>query len=356
MDWRDLGRVQGEQGPQGEQGETGPQGPQGIQGETGATGPQGPAGPQGATGPQGPQGATGDEGFSPTISILDITGGHRLTIVTADSVQFVDIMDGVDGATGPQGPAGPQGEQGPQGETGATGATGATGEQGPAGEGVPTGGDPGQVLRKYGSSDYATYWADVNEVPSTGNIGQFLKRYGTDPDQVMFDTIHQIPSGGGVGQVLTKASGDDYDAIWDSPSTLKRALVEIDIGSTLPTAGQTKTLSSYTGLDYTVTPNFTYDYAVDGEDVLIDIKLVFKNSSNQDRIMYGSCVGRLYLTTSGNNHYAYINYSVLLGAAGSVESITADNTSLVTLVNMFGIKSDGTIVHDTVVSKLYRLY
>ena len=49
------------------------------------------------------------------------------------------------------------GEQGPQGETGATGATGQTG---PAGQGVPSGGTTGQVLKKASNSNYDTVWAD----------------------------------------------------------------------------------------------------------------------------------------------------------------------------------------------------
>lgn len=108
----------GPQGPKGDTGPTGPQGPQGIQGpkgDTGATGPQGPQGeqgprgekgetgeqgPQGETGPTGqtgPAGADGEDGFSPTITVTDITGGHRVTITDADGQHSFDVMDGEDG-------------------------------------------------------------------------------------------------------------------------------------------------------------------------------------------------------------------------------------------------------------------
>lgn len=40
------------------------------------------------------------------------------------------------------------------------GQVGPTGAQGPAGQGVPTGGLDGQVLKKVGSSDYETEWVD----------------------------------------------------------------------------------------------------------------------------------------------------------------------------------------------------
>ena len=83
---------------------------------------KGATGETGATGPQGPQGEKGDTGET--------------------------------GAQGPQGIQGIQGEQGP------AGATGATGPQGPAGQGVPSGGTTGQVLKKASGTDYDTEWAD----------------------------------------------------------------------------------------------------------------------------------------------------------------------------------------------------
>lgn len=92
--------IQGEQGIPGPQGETGatgatgatgPQGPQGIQGIQGEQGPAGPAGATGATGATGPAGA---DGVSPTISVADITGGHRVTITDADGTKTFDVMDG----------------------------------------------------------------------------------------------------------------------------------------------------------------------------------------------------------------------------------------------------------------------
>lgn len=74
-------------------------------------GPQGPKGDTGDTGPQGPTGATG--------------------------------------ATGPQGPAGKDGPQGPEGPAG------------PAGQGIPSGGEDGQLLAKDGTVEYAAKWLDA---------------------------------------------------------------------------------------------------------------------------------------------------------------------------------------------------
>ena len=87
----------GPQGPKGDTGDTGPQGPKGDAGDTGATGPQGPkgdTGETGATGPQGPKGADGTDGVSPTVTVTDINGGHRVTITDATGAKTFDVMDG----------------------------------------------------------------------------------------------------------------------------------------------------------------------------------------------------------------------------------------------------------------------
>lgn len=81
---------------QGQKGDTGPAGPKGDTGATGATGPQGPQGPKGDTGATGPTGATGEDGYSPAVTVTNITGGHRVNITdkTHPSGQNFDVMDG----------------------------------------------------------------------------------------------------------------------------------------------------------------------------------------------------------------------------------------------------------------------
>ena len=89
--------LNGTDGAKGDTGATGPQGPKGDTGETGATGPQGPKGDigeTGATGPQGPKGADGTDGVSPTVTVTDINGGHRVTITDATGTKTFDVMDG----------------------------------------------------------------------------------------------------------------------------------------------------------------------------------------------------------------------------------------------------------------------
>jgi hypothetical protein len=60
-------------------------------------------------------GVKGDAGVSPTVSVADITGGHRVTInYDAGEVSF-DVMDG---ATGERGADGTNGKDGRNGEDG----------------------------------------------------------------------------------------------------------------------------------------------------------------------------------------------------------------------------------------------
>lgn len=84
-------------------------------------------------------GKGGSEGFSPTVAITDIDGGHRVTITDSTGTKSFDVLDGATGPKGDTGETGATGPQGPKGDTGDTGAqgpkgdTGATGPQGPAG-------------------------------------------------------------------------------------------------------------------------------------------------------------------------------------------------------------------------------
>ena len=92
--------AQGEHGEKGDKGDTGAQGIQGEQGIQGAKGDKGDKGDTGATGAQGIQGAKGDtgaDGYSPTVTITSITGGHRITITDADGTETADVMDGHNG-------------------------------------------------------------------------------------------------------------------------------------------------------------------------------------------------------------------------------------------------------------------
>lgn len=99
-------------GDKGDTGSTGPRGEPGIQGIPGNDGITPTIGNNGnwylgsedtgkpSRGIQGQSGTNGQDGFSPTISVTDITGGHRVTITDATGPHSFDVMNGSD-ATAP---------------------------------------------------------------------------------------------------------------------------------------------------------------------------------------------------------------------------------------------------------------
>lgn len=63
----------------------------------GEPGVPGPPGPQGEPGPAGEQGPKGEDGFSPIVSISEISGGHQVTVRDAAGQKSFPVMDGLDG-------------------------------------------------------------------------------------------------------------------------------------------------------------------------------------------------------------------------------------------------------------------
>jgi len=132
--------TEGHTGIPGRSGEKGDKGDAGISGPHGESGPPGPSGPTGRTGPAGGGGGRGRQGVSgptgPTGAGVTGTG-----------------TTGPTGDTGPAstetGPTGPTGDDGATGDTGdastETGPTGATGDSGPTGDSPAIGGDDTEV-------------------------------------------------------------------------------------------------------------------------------------------------------------------------------------------------------------------
>lgn len=93
-----------------------------------------------------------------------VAGRRRLRIVSVEAAIAGPVgATGATGATGPQGPTGATGATGPQGPTGATGPAGADGQ------GVPTGGNTGQVLAKASNTNYDTAWSTITVDPLDAN-------------------------------------------------------------------------------------------------------------------------------------------------------------------------------------------
>lgn len=110
-----AGAIKGDKGDPGRDGAPGAPGADGAPGEKGdkgdaftyddftpeqleaLKGPKGDAGEQGAKGDTGEQGVKGDDGFSPAVTITDITGGHKVTITDATGDHSFNVMDGEGG-------------------------------------------------------------------------------------------------------------------------------------------------------------------------------------------------------------------------------------------------------------------
>jgi hypothetical protein len=123
-------------------------------------------------------GDTGRDGVSPTITVTDITGGHRLTIVDTTGTKTVDILDG---QIGPQGEKGDTGSQGPQGPQGIPGEQGPTGETGPAGK-DGTNGKDGLGIKSIAinvAGELVIIYTDNNEV----NLGKVVGDAGIQGPQ-----------------------------------------------------------------------------------------------------------------------------------------------------------------------------
>lgn len=110
------------------------------------------------------KGEQGDPGFSPVVTVSPITGGHQISITDAEDTETFDVMDG---------------------------------------EGVPTGGTTGQVLKKSSSTDFDTEWGSVEALPIGGTTGQVLtKRTNADFD------VEWEDSGGGTVQSVNEVLPD----------------------------------------------------------------------------------------------------------------------------------------------------
>jgi len=77
---------------------------------------------------------------------------------------FSFVFSNLKGEQGEQGIQGVKGDTGNTGPQGPAGPIGATGPQGPVGQGVPTGGTTGQVLKKASGADHDTVWGNEPDI------------------------------------------------------------------------------------------------------------------------------------------------------------------------------------------------
>lgn len=93
-------------------------------GQDGAPGEKGDPGEPGADGKDGAPGADGQDGVSPTVATSAIDGGTHVTITDASGAHEFDVMNGTDGAPGAKGDPGEDGAPGAKGDPGEDGADG----------------------------------------------------------------------------------------------------------------------------------------------------------------------------------------------------------------------------------------
>ena len=87
----------------GTNGTNGADGKDGTNGKDGYTPVKGVDYFDGEDGANGNDGVNGADGVSPTLSVAEITGGHRVTITDVNGTQTFDVMDGVYGQDGQNG-------------------------------------------------------------------------------------------------------------------------------------------------------------------------------------------------------------------------------------------------------------
>ena len=133
------------------------------------------------------KGPSGEDGVSPTIAISDITGGHAITITDAEhpSGQTVNVMDGEDGDDGDNGATFTP-SVASNGDISWTNDKGLPNPEtrnikGPQGDGVPSGGTAGQVIRKtadgteWHSLDAEDAAYDGTDTYTSGTVGAGIK-------------------------------------------------------------------------------------------------------------------------------------------------------------------------------------
>lgn len=142
------------------------------------------------------------DSISPTVTVEDITGGHRITITDISGTNTIDVMDGEDGEKGDPGPQGPQGEQG---ETGATGPQGEKGEQGVQGEIGPQG--PQGIQGEKGDSPDVWILEGALTRAKDGSATVSLYKNGVLYDGSAY-LATQVSSAGGAWRAHSGSKGD----------------------------------------------------------------------------------------------------------------------------------------------------
>lgn len=173
-------------------------------------------------------GTDGQDGFSPTIEVETITGGHRITVTDANGDQVFDVTDGSKGDTGDTGNGIASAELNEDytltltfdnGDAVTTGSIrGATGAQGETGETGPIGATPdisiGTVTTLDAGED-ATVTIDGTAESPVLSFGIPKGPKGDDGDDGVSPTVETEAITGGHTVTITDGSGDHSFNVMD---------------------------------------------------------------------------------------------------------------------------------------------
>ena len=193
----------------------------------------------GEKGDPGDPGQPGQDGVSPSVSVTDITGGHRVTIVDANGTHTFDVMDGEQGDPGDPGDPGEPGQDGVSPTVSVSNITGGhrvvvtdangdhtfdvmDGQQGSPG-------DPTLLIDDTAGSGTTNKTWSANKLASdvlssinvlepaatSGDVGKFLKAKTVADGKV---TEYEFGSGGGGGgsDIDDTAGEGDTDKAWSA--------------------------------------------------------------------------------------------------------------------------------------------
>lgn len=136
-------------------------------------------------------GGSGQDGYSPTITVTNITGGHRVSITDATGTQTFDVMDG-----------------------------------------TSSGGSSGDAFTQWNGKTWYAYGTSITNIASEGRYATYLAQMSG------MTLVNKGISGGGIGDFGSYSTGQVYDAICNvTDGKLNADLITLETGANDVDAG-----------------------------------------------------------------------------------------------------------------------
>ena len=257
-------------------------------------------------GEPGADGTDGADGFSPTVSIVDIPGGHRVTITDIDGDHVFDVMDGTGG-----------------------------------GGGTPYDSDPEALgVADPGDSDEYARGNHVHPMPSAGDVGAATPAdvYASYPTDTVSGAVATFPDGAGNVPVKSLVVNIDpaqdlhgYDSPWPAgggTNLIPMTLQGIKDANTSGTwAGNVYTRN---GVDFTINTNDVGDVttiAVNGTATSDSYLLLFSGTINLPAGDYASLISDSAVNVSMQLRIGSSSGSDVMGGATTTNRTTTVSES-----------------------------